>query len=60
MVQSFVEGISQVAGPPPTRRGCAAALGTLPTQLLLPRAERICDALAQGMRVGSWHLFLAA
>ena len=51
MVRSYVEGVSQVAGPPPTRRGCAAVLGVLPRQLLLPRAELVLDALAAGMRV---------
>ena len=55
MVQSYVEGVSQVAGLPPTRRGCAAALGTLPTQLLLPRGQRVLQALAQGMQVCLAH-----
>ena len=59
MVRSYVEGVSQVAGPPPTRRGCAAALGVLPRQLLLPRAKLVLDALAQGMQVSSDPLHLA-
>ena len=52
LVQSYVEGVAQVAGPPPVRRGCAAALGSLPAQLLLPRAEAILSALDTGMQVG--------
>lgn len=55
-MEQYAHGVRDVSGPPPTRRGCAAALGVLPCQLLAPCADAVLQALAAGIKVSKWSV----
>ena len=56
LVQQYAQGVENVSGLPPSRRGCAAALGVLPCQLLAPCADQVLRALATGIKVRLAHV----
>ena len=61
LVGQYAEGVQNISGPPPSRRGCAAALGVLPCQLLMASADHVLQALATGIKVlPTWTPCIAA